>query len=218
MNDRSATTIPGAYGRSSARRSRTLVRSSTVTRSSVAQRPGELSVADVDRHHVRDATAEQAVGEATGRGARIERRRGRRRRARTDRARPRASPAPGREASGLPDQLDGRGGVDQGGRLARRAAGDQDQPVADGALRLAAGGDEAAAHELGVESPARHGDRRQACSPLGLDVARLAVVDRLAVERLRVDFCPARARARAPACAARRPRRATRRRWSSAAT
>ncbi len=35
MNDRSATTIPGAYGRSSARRSRTLVRSSTVTRSSV---------------------------------------------------------------------------------------------------------------------------------------------------------------------------------------
>ena len=68
-----------------------VVRSSTVTRGVVAQRPRELAATDVDRDDVRRAGLEQAVGEAAGRRAGVEGAAGRGRRSRTGRARRRAS-------------------------------------------------------------------------------------------------------------------------------
>ena len=53
MNDTSTVTRSGASGSIAASRWRTLVRSSTTTRGILAQRPGELAVADVDRDHAR---------------------------------------------------------------------------------------------------------------------------------------------------------------------
>ena len=49
------------------------MRSITVTRVVVAQRPRELAAADVDRDHVRRAAPQQAVGEAAGRRADVDR-------------------------------------------------------------------------------------------------------------------------------------------------
>ena len=46
----------------------------------LAERPRQLSVADVDRDHAARAAAQQAVGEAAGRGADVERHACRRRR------------------------------------------------------------------------------------------------------------------------------------------
>ena len=54
-------------------RSRTLVRSSTVTRASDRDRPGQLAVADVDREDGRDPPAQQDVGEPAGAGTGVER-------------------------------------------------------------------------------------------------------------------------------------------------
>src|SRR4029453_6960722 len=115
----------------------------------------------------------------------------------------------GREASRLPHELERRGGVDQGGGLAGRPARDQDQPVAHCALRLAAGGDEAAAHELGVESPARHGSGVRPARREGLTwrASRWTAWPSTACAW---TSCPARALARARAFAAHPPRRGTR--------
>ena len=56
----------------SAVRSRTLVRSITVTRSIGPQRPGQLAVADVDGDHLACAAVEQDLGEPAGRRAGVQ--------------------------------------------------------------------------------------------------------------------------------------------------
>ena len=68
-------------GSASASSARAFMRSMTVTRSSLRSRQSQLAVGDVERDHVRRAALQQAVGEAAGRGADVERRGARRRRA-----------------------------------------------------------------------------------------------------------------------------------------
>ena len=72
MNDRSATTRSTGPPIASGVRCRTLARSRTSTRGSLAQARVELAVADVDGDHLRRAALEQAVGEAAGRRAGVE--------------------------------------------------------------------------------------------------------------------------------------------------
>ena len=73
MNERSATQRSGRGSSAPGSRLRTLVRSITRHAVVLAQRPRELAPTDVDREHVRGAALQQAVGEAAGRGADVER-------------------------------------------------------------------------------------------------------------------------------------------------
>ena len=85
----------------------------------VAQRPRELTAADVDRDDVRRAGLEQAVGEPAGRRAGVEGP-ARRRRRRAKRSSAAASFSPPRDTNrgGSPATLDRLAGADQPGRRA----------------------------------------------------------------------------------------------------
>ena len=70
MNETSHVTSCGANGSSVSVRA--FVRSSTVTRASLAEARMELAVADVERDHARRAALQQHVGEPARRGADVE--------------------------------------------------------------------------------------------------------------------------------------------------
>ena len=72
MNDRSATTTSTGPPMLAGVASRTWKRSSTVHPRVVADARVELTVADVDGHHLRGAALQQAVGEPAGRRAGVE--------------------------------------------------------------------------------------------------------------------------------------------------
>ena len=72
MNDRSPTTRSTGPPISSEVSSRTFVRSCTTHPLVLPQRPGQLAVADVDRDHLARRRPQQHVGEAAGRGARVQ--------------------------------------------------------------------------------------------------------------------------------------------------
>ena len=72
MKDRSPTTRSTGPPISSRVSSRMLVRSCTTHPVVALQRPRQLAVADVDRHHLARAVAQQHVGEPAGRGARVQ--------------------------------------------------------------------------------------------------------------------------------------------------
>ena len=117
-----------------------------------AQALVELVAAHVERHHVRRAALEQAVGEAAGGRAGVE------------------HPEPGdvdaevveggvellaaarHEPGARPDELDRLSGRDEAGRLVGRGAAHQDPPCCDGGARLLAAVDQAPADQLGVEA------------------------------------------------------------------
>ena len=73
MKETSTTIRSGAYGSWSAVTARALTRSITVTRSILAQAVVELAVGDVQGDHVGRSALEQAVGEAAGGRADVER-------------------------------------------------------------------------------------------------------------------------------------------------
>ena len=152
MNETSIVARSAAKGSWAGSRSRALTRSSTVTRGSLRSPQSSWPVGDVDRDHARRAALEQAVGEATGRGADVEAARPLGRRARRLERGGELHPAARRRtaAARRPDQL----GVvsDQLARLARQ------RPVA-------ADPHPARAHRLGGAGPraARAHARRAGC-------------------------------------------------------
>ena len=136
MKDRSPTTRSTGSPTSSGVSSRMLVRSCTIDAVVALQRPGELSVADVDGDDLTGAGAQQHVGEAAGRGAGVEA---------TLAGHAHAVPAEdGQRARelvtaardvlltvGVLAHHDRDVGGDAGGGLGRHRAGDLDPPVRD---------------------------------------------------------------------------------------
>ena len=166
MNDRSPTTTSTGPPTSSGLRSRTLVRSWTATRVVLPQPPRQLAVADVDRDHLARPVPQQDVGEAAGRGARVQA------------APARDHQAPGLERRQRPGQLvptardvvlttrdrrvsrhhQGHVGRHRGRRLGGRCAGHRHPPVGDQLGGVVARTRQAPAHQLGVQARGGAGD------------------------------------------------------------
>ena len=154
MNERSATTRSTGPPIASCVRCRTLQRSRTIDARVGPHGGVELTVTDVDGHHLRRAPLQEAVGEAPGRGARVEG-------AHVADVEPEPLeggvellPAPPHEAGRRAEELDGVAGRDEVGGLARDRPADGHEVLGDGRLRGGAARDEAPPDELGVQAAA----------------------------------------------------------------
>ena len=145
----------------------------------VAQRPGELAAADVDRVDVRGAGLEQAVGEPAGRRAGVEGPTARARRPRSARARRRASRRRGtRSGAGRRSSWIGSSAPTSRAGAGAGLPADPDPSGGDRLDRLAAAPEQPPAHELGVESPAHSHRRRIRGSTEPCALPRNAAIER----------------------------------------
>ena len=163
MNDRSATVRSTGPPMASGVNARTLVRSSTRTRSSLRKRPGQLPVADVDRDHLGGARAQQHVGEPAGRSAGVQAAPARDRdlRERVERAGELVPAARGVARIVGVEHSNRRVCIDGGRRLAGRNAAHLDPAGAHQLHGLLPGTSQTPADEFGIEPLPSRGHRER---------------------------------------------------------